>query len=72
MAVTLLLDKMSTEEKIQAMEELWTDLCKSIDGVPSPDWHGNILKERETSLERGEDEFIDWDEAKNNIKNEIS
>lgn len=66
------LDKMSIEEKIQAMEALWEDLCKSIEGVPSPEWHGKILKDRETALERGDDKFIDWEDAKNNIRNDIS
>jgi len=72
MAVTLPLKKMSTEEKIQAMESIWEDLCKTADSLSSPPWHEKILKEREESVKRDEDKFIDWDTAKENIKNDIS
>jgi len=72
MAVTLPLDKMSIEEKIQTMESIWEDLCKSADNMPSPPWHEDVLKEREEGIKRKEDEFIDWDKAKKNIKNDIS
>ena len=72
MTVTLPLEKMSVEEKIQAMESIWEDLCKTADNMPSPPWHEKVLSEREESLERGEDEFIDWETAKKNIRNDIS
>ena len=72
MASTLPLDKMSVEEKIQAMESLWEDLCSRAGGVVSPDWHGGVLAERDAAHKRGEDEFEDWDEAKRNIRNKIS
>ena len=35
MANTIPLDKMSVEEKIQAMESLWDDLCRKAGGVSS-------------------------------------
>ena len=72
MALTLPLDKMSMEEKIQTMESIWEDLCKSADSLSSPSWHEKVLKEREESIKREEDEFIDWRKAKQNIKNDIS
>ncbi|NKB35875.1 MAG: hypothetical protein GKR93_01725 [Gammaproteobacteria bacterium] len=72
MAVSLPLDKMSREEKIQAMEVLWEDLCNSNDGVHSPEWHKKLLKDREEALEQDDDEFTDWDEAKKEIASRIS
>ncbi|MCF6209309.1 MAG: addiction module protein [Gammaproteobacteria bacterium] len=72
MAVTLPLDTMSVEEKLQAMESIWDDLCKKADSLSSPPWHEKILNEREGRLKRGEDQFVDWEEAKNNIRNDIS
>jgi hypothetical protein len=68
MAITLPLAKMTVEEKIQAMESIWEDLCRKSADVPSPTWHANILKERE---QQGE-EFMDWESAKSKIKNDIS
>jgi hypothetical protein len=72
MASTLPLEKMSVEEKLQAMESLWDDLCARAGDVASPGWHEEVLAEREALHERGEDEFEDWEEAKRNIKNKVS
>ena len=62
---------MTVEEKLHAMELLWEDLCSRVGGMPSPDWHGDVLAAREVSHERGQDEFEDWEQAKRNIKNRI-
>ncbi len=72
MQVTLPLEKMSTEEKIQTMETLWDDLCKRADSLLSPSWHKDILQAREENLKKGEDEFVDWEKAKNQLQNKLS
>lgn len=72
MANTIPLEKMSVEEKLQAMELLWDDLCNKADGVSSPSWHAVVLAERDAIQKRGEDEFKDWDAAKKDIRNRIS
>ena len=69
MHVILPLEKMSIEEKIQAMESLWEDLCINADSLTSPEWHRDILEEREKTIMNGDDEFIDWEKAKNDIRN---
>jgi tRNA(Arg) A34 adenosine deaminase TadA len=63
MSITLPLDKMTVEEMIQAMETIWDDLCERANNLSSPAWHAEILTEREAAIERGEDEFIDWETA---------
>jgi hypothetical protein len=62
--ITLPLEHMSTEEKIRAMEAIWDDLCKKADSLSSPTWHKNVLAEREEQIKNGEDEFMDWEQAK--------
>ncbi|MBD3375184.1 addiction module antitoxin RelB [candidate division KSB1 bacterium] len=69
MHVILPLEKMSIEEKIQAMESLWEDLCINADSLTSPEWHRDILEEREKTIMNGDDEFIDWEKAKKDIRN---
>ena len=69
MSYNLPLDTMSIEEKIQTMESIWEDLCKTADSVEFPEWHKQILAEREAEYKKGNDEFIDWDIAKKNIRN---
>lgn len=72
MQTILPLSKMSTKEKIQVMEAIWDDLCKDEDNYASPSWHENILQEREESIKRGDDKFVDWEQAKKDIRDTIS
>jgi len=67
MAISLPLTKMTVEEKIQAMESLWEDLCKSPSSITSPAWHENVLKEREES----DVQYIDWETAKGQLKKDL-
>ena len=69
---TLPLEKMSVEEKLQAMESLWDDLCSKTGAVSSPAWHEDVLAERQAMQECGDDQFEDWDAAKRNIRNKVA
>ncbi len=64
MASSLPLEKMSVEEKLQAMESLWDDLCSQAGVMTSPAWHEDVLAERDTMQKRGDDAFEDWEAAK--------
>lgn len=55
---------LTQREKIQAMEELWCDLTQGGSEYPSPDWHIEVLKEREDALAAGKDEFVSLEAAK--------
>ena len=39
------IEKMSTIERLQAMEKLWDSLCNE-EEIESPEWHKDILQER--------------------------
>jgi hypothetical protein len=52
------IERMSLEERPQAMELLWTSLTRTPDVVPSPAWQGRVLDERLGKIERGEGEFL--------------
>jgi len=68
MKTVLKLDTMTKAEKLQAMEELWQDLSRAEEEIDSPDWHLDILKERESMLNEGKDEFIPWETAKEELR----
>jgi hypothetical protein len=72
MTVTLPLEKMTTEEKLQTMETLWNDLCEKAESLESPSWHKDILQERESMIQDGDDGFMDWESAKKNIRDKVS
>ena len=65
------LDEMSMEDKIQTMESLWDSLIHENMEMASPDWHGEVLAEREAAIERGEIQFEDWDTAKEKIRKQV-
>ena len=58
------LGKLTRIEKLRAMEELWEDLTRHADDYPSPQWHADVLREREEAIKAGKDEFVPWAEAK--------
>ena len=68
MEFVLPLDEMTISDKLQAMEQIWDNLCREPENLPSPDWHGDILKAREERVERGSAQFKDWPEAKEKIR----
>ena len=70
--MNLNLKKMTIEEKMQAMEMLWDDFCREQPDFQSPDWHKDILLEREKRLKEGKEMFIDWKQAKKEILESIS
>lgn len=68
MIAHLPLSEMTVEEKLQAMESLWEDLCSRAEGLPAPSWHGEILAEREAILTSGGETAEDWETAKKAIR----
>lgn len=56
--------KMSTIERLQAMEELWNSLCHEENGIESPEWHGDILELRRKKIEKGKAGFISLEDLK--------
>ena len=55
-------------EKLRAMEALWKDLSQSDEEYPTPEWHGDILRERAAAIADGSDAFIPWEEAKKQLR----
>ena len=71
MNITLPLEKMSTEEKLQVMEAIWDDLSRHADELQPPAWHGDVLAAREDAVRRGDQKFEDWAVAREKIEKGI-
>lgn len=71
MNITAQLDQLSTTEKIRTMEYLWDDLCRHADEMPSPEWHGEVLSQREQSVAEGKAAFRDWEAEKSRIRDSL-
>lgn len=72
MPISLPLKEMTLEEKLAAMELLWEDLARSPDAVESPAWHKEVLNERRQQVADGKARFVDWEQAKAEIRKKIS
>lgn len=62
------IEQMTREEKLQVMEALWADLTKCGDGVDSPSWHEESLRETEARRAAGQERPVDWDVAKKELR----
>jgi len=72
MATPLAIDQMTIEEKLQAMEALWDDLCQHEESLPVHEWQQEILDQRERLIEEGKARFVGWEEAKKRIGKQVS
>ncbi len=53
------------------MERLWEDLSKHPSNLSPPEWHGDVLAARLTAVKEGKTEFVDWDAAKERLRNRL-
>ena len=71
MEITLPLEKMTIAEKLRVMETLWNDLTRDKEQFESPEWHGEVLRERAARVKQGKESFVDWEAAKNQLRNRV-
>ena len=58
------LKKLSTAERLHLMDFLWETLLEDAEKLSSPNWHGEMLRERIAKIEKGEAKLISLDELK--------
>jgi hypothetical protein len=63
---------MTLREKLQVIESGWRDVRRRSESFESPEWHREILAECERRVAAGEARFIDWEQAKVNIRKRVS
>lgn len=68
MDISIPLDKMTINEKLRVIEEIWEDLLRDSENVPSPAWHADVLSAREQRIRDGKSQFSDWNQAKSRIR----
>jgi len=62
------IEQMSTSERLHAMEQLWDALCREAPDMPSPDWHGLVLKDRKERAGRGDAKFLSLEELRSRLQ----
>ena len=54
------------------MDVLWSSIVSSSDAYEPPAWHEAVLHERRRRVEEGEETFIPWEEAKQQLQEEFA
>ena len=50
------------------MEAVWDYLTHEAESLESPDWHKQALQETEHRLATGQEQSVDWQEAKTELR----
>lgn len=59
-------------EKLRMMEALWDGIAPQEAALEVSQWHKDLLDDRERLIQEGKAKFIDWDTAKQQIKDSIA
>lgn len=62
------LGQMSVNDKLTAIEQIWTSLSANASDVPAPPWHKDVLAAREQRVKHGESSFVPIDEMKERLR----
>jgi hypothetical protein len=60
--------QMPLHEKLLVMEAIWDDISREEEKLEVPQWHKDVLDEREKLIASGKAQFIEWEDAKKQIK----
>ena len=68
MLATLPLKEMDLSEKFMAIEMIWDDISHTSNDFTAPSWHEDVLRDRDAKIASGEDKLLDWDLAKQKLR----
>ncbi|MCM2284369.1 MAG: addiction module protein [Desulfobacula sp.] len=71
MQTSLPLNEMTVTEKLVAINQIWEDLMRNPNDVPSPDWHREVLSARAGRVKSGEAKFKDFESVKSELRSEF-
>ena len=71
MQASLPLNKMTITEKLVVMNQIWDDLMRIPDDIPSPEWHNEVLSARAERVHNGKAHFKSFDTVKSELRSEF-
>ncbi len=63
--------QMPFEEKLRLLEAVSAELSLEPDRIEVPQWHKDILDERDQAVQAGREQILEWEEAKKQIERTI-
>jgi hypothetical protein len=70
--VELPLSTLTLAQKLDLMEAIGDDLARHQETLESPNWHEQVLQDRDEALAAGKATVSDWKEAKERIRRKAS
>jgi putative addiction module component (TIGR02574 family) len=64
-------DDLSTEEKLEYVQNLWDRIAAEPDDLPVPDWHWQILEQRLKAHRAHPEQVVSWEEAEREILSQL-
>jgi len=71
MTLEAMIDGLTREEQLIAMELLWKRLTQTEGTVEPPGWHRSIVADRVAAVENGSDTLTDWAEARKRLADRL-
>lgn len=65
------LSYLTRAEKLRLMDALWDDLTHDIEPFQSPAWHEDVLRKTQQHATNGVVETLDWEKAKQLLRNQL-
>ena len=62
---------MPLKDKVLAAEAIWADIFRENESSDIPEWHKDILETREKLIADGSARFVDWEDAKAQIRSAV-
>ena len=63
--------QMTLPEKFALLERVWAEISTDPSQVEVPQWHKDLLDQRDIALQEGRSVVLEWDEAKKQIDQAI-
>lgn len=60
--------RLPADEKLEIIEQLWSDFAAGREAYTSPAWHGEALARTEAELKDGRIETLAWSDAKTELR----
>lgn len=71
MTLEALINGLSRDEQVIAMEMLWKRLSQQPGAAVPPSWHRDVVAERVAALKDGTESFVDWADAKKRLADRL-
>jgi putative addiction module component (TIGR02574 family) len=62
------IEKLSVPQKLEMIEILWDSIPDSLDSLPIPEWHKQILNERLAEADASPEANIPWEQVRSELR----